>query len=279
MYIISPKEDIGFIDNFLSNKGVDFVIWEDINYAENAKREGIGQNIITNDEDNLKYGTFNAQVFQSADIAIPTRLLIPKIFDKLNGWEKQYSLLHEFGHYLSLNEVRIFDYYAYLEKNKLYGQLYNIPLEIEAERYVFATDKTLFNRNADVVYYNYWEDIKNQGNHINKDSIKTEYFSRVVEIRLFRYFSIIEYVTLKGSKFYKKHMAKVRKNFNRLSNLTGFDKVTGELDPFSKKLEAYLLRNEFDVYCDYCKNIYLKLQKELESKGGLGKEGPKLPNQ
>jgi len=252
IFIVAPNPEFDFIIKMLLNQRVIFCSPKTSDDMIN--NEDIPNNIIANDLYVLKNGGFNAQVFQSVCGNIPTRLLIPDAFSELELWMKEYSILHEIGHYFSIDKKDIKNYYSFLEKNKLYGQLYNIPLEIEAEKYVYKNNKKLFKRNADQVYLNYYTDLKN-----NIHKIKNNFFEQVFEIRFYRYYAIIENVPNKKSKFYKKHKKKIKKIRDFLSNeKEAYKEIVEMIDNFDSNIYNFFNNNDFQLYINYCDSVYVK---------------------
>ncbi len=257
--VIADKEMHSFIEKFLEDRSVDFSVDTVESYS---KRNDINDHIKENDLNLLKQGYFNAQVFQSSYQEVPTRLLVPKEFSSLKDWSKEYSMLHELGHFFSLKNNLIFDYYKYLEENNLRGELFNIPFEIEAEKYVFENNKKLFEKNANAVYFNYLRQIKDIIGKINSNSIRNyKDFYNIYEIRLFRYSSIIKFVCESEIELYKKHMENIKK-IKKLLAMKGsfFVKINSGLDRIITSLSDDFYKGNFIQYINRCKEIYSILE-------------------
>jgi len=257
IFVIAPEDNSNFIKEFLSTKvgNSAFVILSPEDYE---KQKEIKQEIKYNDINLLEKANFNAQLFQSANEDIPTRLLIPKKFNSFEIWNKEYTLLHELGHYFSMDKLLIAKYYSFLEEKKLNGQLYNIPLEIEAERYVFEKNKKLFKENANRTYLDYYKQFKKNIKIIKDDAVKKEEnFEYVVEIRLFRYYAIINEILNKNTKTYKKHLNNIEEIKNILARKGNKLKtIVDNLDDFNQKINIFYLDEDFDSYIKFCKRNY-----------------------
>ncbi len=254
IFVIASKNSFNFVRNVLSSKNIDFTIWDDEYYKKQKEME---KYIVDNDIALLKNENFNAQLFQSVEKDIQTRLLIPNNFDSLDEWNKKYTLMHELGHYFSMNKNSVEKYYDFLEKNKLIGQLYNIPLEVEAEKYVFMEDKKLFKNNANEIYYNYYQQLKDNIDGINQDNMNERNFEQIFEIRLFRYDAIIESVLNRGTATYKRHKSSLKKIETILKKKGDYFKgVIDNMDNLNQALDDLNLNESFDSYCNICRENY-----------------------
>lgn len=167
--VIFQNNNREFLKVFLEKEKVDFEIFNVVEYRNSDK---FLDNVKNNDLDELKKD-FNAQIFQSVDENIPTRLLIPSNFLSKEDWQKEYSLYHELGHYYSLDKDWVRKYHYFLEGNSdLKGELFKFPLEVEAEKYVFKNQRKLFKKNVDKACLNYLNQIKNQIGLISEKPLK-----------------------------------------------------------------------------------------------------------
>lgn len=255
--VICKKENNKFIREFLKSEKIDFKIFDLDKYKKSEKFE---DNIKNNDLDKINKPEFNAEILQSIEEKAPTRLLIHNDFYHKEYWEKEYTLYHELGHYYSINEKFIFNYYKYLEENKLEGELYNIPLEIEAEKYVFNNYKELFDKNSEDTYLKYSEQIKDNLEKINNNSIKnSDNFKNIYEVRVFRYYCIIENIyNNKTVPHYKKCKENIKDIKNSLESKGKiFSKINKKIDFLNKSLqEDFYLNKDFKKYINNCDEIY-----------------------
>lgn len=255
IFVIAPKDDFDLIQRILSTKKIDFIIWS---FEDYKKQKEIKIEIKNNDINLLGKANFNAQLFQSVNEDIPTRLLVPKNFSSFETWNKEYTLLHELGHYFSINRILIGKYYSLLEEKRLNGQLYNIPLEIEAEKYVFRENKKLFKKNADTIYLNYYRQIKENMKNIRENTIEIkENFEQIIEIRLFRYCAIINKILNKGTKIYKRHADNIEKIKNILAkNGSKLKIIVNNMNDLNQKINLFYSNKDFDSYIKFCKKNY-----------------------
>ena len=239
--VITQDKDKDFIKTFLEKEKINFEIFDEVEYSNSNK---FSDEIKNNDLNFLKKGNFNAQIFQSVDENISTRLLIPNSSSDKKDWQKEYDLYHELGHYYSMEKDLICKYYSFLENNAvLKGELFNLPFEVEAEKYVFEKYKEFFEKNANEVYLKYLSQIGNQLCLINEETIKNHSnFYGIYEIRLFRYNCIIENICDNQCEFYKKH----KNNINEIKNrLESKGKLFFEINKKLSDNEQIITNNEF----------------------------------
>jgi hypothetical protein len=258
--VIQNTYDKDFVGSFLKNEGLDFEIF-DINQYDNSDFPVF---IVDRDLDLLKNNNnFDAQIFQSVDENIPTRLLVPNNFSEKEHWDKEYALSHELGHYFSMENDLIWRYYDFLEKahlpQKELTQLIRIPFEVEAEKYVFEKKRELFDEHADAVYLDYQNQLRTQIHLIDENSImNSDNFSAVYEIRLFRYNCIIENTYDRQSEHYAKH----KKSIDAVKEVLAtrgklFSDINKKVDPLSNSLrECFYESGDFLEYLNQCKEIY-----------------------
>jgi len=212
------------------------------------------QAIILNDKKLVLNPTFEAKLMQSADEKIPSRLLIPDSFDNLEDWKKQYTMLHELGHYLSNQNEIILKYIGILEKKELYNEIYMLPLEIEAEKFVMKTNYDLYLQNFSEVYSNYFLQIKEaiDNGELTKENIGENFYA-IFEIRLFRFAGIL-CSTLKDDKHYAEFSKMLLKIIAILNSLGEYSKTLTQ--------EVELVANKSDITINDTQE-YLKIAESI----------------
>jgi len=255
--VITQNNEKNFIKTFLEEEKIDFEIFNEVEYINSNK---FSDEIKKNDRELLKAGNFEAQILQSVNDNIPTRLLIPNSFSDKENYQKVYDIYHELGHYYSIEKDLVCKYYSFLENNTvLKGELFKLPFEIEAEKYVFKKHKEFFEKNADEVYLIYLSQIDNKIDLINEEMIKNpSNFYGIYEIRLFRYNCIIENICDNQSEFYKKHKNNINKIKKRLESKGKlFSEINKEVDLLNNSIkEDFYKNNDFEKYSSECKLIY-----------------------
>ncbi len=250
--ILKNSDDKEFVKNFLKKEGVDF------EFFDISEFEGSGtfsNEIKKNDLEKLQEERFDAQIFQSVDESVPTRLLIPDSFSEKEDWDKEYTLYHELGHYFSTENDLIRKYYGFLERHRLSTELIRIPFEVEAEKCVFENHQELFNKHADAVYLNYLD-----MNQIRNSEAPLDFYWDY-EISLFRYNCVIENTYDRQSENYTRHKENIdaiKKELSRRGNVS--IELNKEADPLNDALqESFYKDGDFGVYLNKCKEIYERL--------------------
>lgn len=260
--VFKNTSDAEFVNRFLEKEGADFEVFDISKFRDSGT---FSDDIKRNDLGKLQEEGFDAQLFQSVDENVPTRLLIPGSFSEKEDWDKEYTLYHELGHYFSIENDLIREYNAFLEEcnipANLLTQLIRIPFEVEAEKYVFENHQELFNKHANEVYLDYSNQVRDQIRLIDENSIKdVGNFSVVYEIRVYRYNCVIENTYDHQSENYARHKENVdaiKKELSRKGHI--FIELNKEADLLNDALqESFYKDGDFGVYMNKCKEIYEK---------------------
>lgn len=230
-----------------------FINDDDIEYeiidvdALSKRKDQFTQEIIDNDTKLVKKPNFEAKLLQSSSDRIPTRLIIPDSFARHEPWNKEYTILHELGHYYSSEDEKIISYYSILESKRLYSEMYNVPLEVAAEKIVKDKKYDLFVTHCLEVYAKYYQQIKElvENGQLNSRNI-AENFSAVFAIRVFRFAAIL-YATLVGDKHFKELREKLDNTVALLNNLGEYSRsLASKIDAIVEASD--LQSNEIDDY-------------------------------
>lgn len=213
------KEEIE-IENLFNDDEIEYEYVDLESFTDNT--DVFSDIIIRHDSNAIKNPNFEAKIMQSSYDDVPTRLIIPDSFSSLDGWKKQYYLIHELGHYFSMQNPKIFGYYNLLEQKKLNSEIYLLPLEIEAEKYVKQVDFELLLSNFKNTYGEYYNQIKESidSNVLTSSNIRHNFYG-IFEIRLFRFGGIL-HSTLKGQPQFDEFNEKLTKTIELLNKLGAY---------------------------------------------------------
>ena len=259
IYVLFSQKKLDIVSTILNRYNIDYELYSIDEYMNNSN---LPYNIIINDIKTISDDYFWAKIFQSFEENIETRLLIPNEFYSKDIWGKEYTLIHELGHYFSLENKLVFEYQKIFESNysiletMLWTELYTIPLEIEAERFVSINRFELFEKNIEEVYLNYYEQIKEILDKLNNSNIWMN-FEKCFVIRLYRFSLIVNKILDKDSDLYKEC-------YKQIENIKELFETKGDLFKKYNNYEQLIINKVWnnDEYLSLCNDILINVKKD-----------------